>query len=89
MPGPPRVVTYTRSNVRSAAITVSVSATAISPRTDGSVTAKNSRTGPAPSSRAASYSSLGMRPIPASSSTVTSPVSNQVPTTPTAGSAKA
>ena len=35
-------------------IVVSVSATASSPRRPGSVTAKNSRTAPAPSTRAAS-----------------------------------
>ena len=54
MPGPPLVVTKMMSNARSAVITLSDIATASSLRRPGSVTAKNSRTGPAPSTRAAS-----------------------------------
>ena len=55
------------------AIVVSVSATAISPRSAGSVTARNSRNGPAPSTRAASYSDVGIFCTPAVSSTIASP----------------
>ena len=59
----------------------------ISPRTAGRVIAKNSFTGPAPSSRAASNSSAGMRLIPDSISSITSPISTQVPMKPTDASA--
>jgi hypothetical protein len=48
------VVTKMMSKERSAVITVSERATASSFRKPGSVTAKNSRSGPAPSTRAAS-----------------------------------
>ena len=54
VPGPPRVVSQTRSKVRSAPVTVRVSATASWGLSPGRVTAKNSRTAPAPSTRAAS-----------------------------------
>ena len=46
-------------------VVVSVSATAISPRSAGSVTAKNSRNAPAPSTRAASYRDDGIFCTPA------------------------
>ena len=76
-----------RSNERSAWIVVSVSATAISLRSPGSVTAKNSRTGPAPSIRAASYSDCGIFCTPAVNSTIASPYITQIPISPTDGSA--
>src|SRR5258708_26154565 len=86
MPGPPLVVSQTRSNSRIAPSTVSVSTTASGPRRPGSVTVKNSRTGPAPSTRAASYSSAGMPCMPARNSTMHSPNAAHVPIRPIAGS---
>ena len=52
------------------------------------MTARNSHQEPAPSIRAASYSSFGIFCTPASSITRTSPYSTQVPISPTVGSAK-
>ena len=66
---------------------MSVRHTAISPRSPGSVTARNSRNGPAPSTRAASYSDVGIFCTPAVNSTIASPKYSHVPTNPTDGSA--
>ena len=52
------------------------------------MTAKNSRTRPAPSTRAASYSEVGIFWIPARKSTRQRPNIAQVPMRPTAGSAQ-
>ena len=51
------------------------------------MTAKNSRKAPAPSTRAASYSSSGIFCTPATNSTMQSPKVTQVPMTPIDGSA--
>jgi hypothetical protein len=61
------------SKLRSAEIVQSVNATATSPFNAGRVTAKNSRTGPAPSTREASYNDRGIFCTPAMNSTKQSP----------------
>ena len=75
------------SKLASAAMTVTVTQTPISWRRLGRVMEKNSRTGPAPSSRAASYSAGSILLMPVSSSSVHRPSRTQAPITPTAGSA--
>lgn len=75
------------SKLARAAMMVTVRQTPISWRRLGRVTAKNSRTGPAPSRRAASYSAGSILLIPVTSRIVQRPSSTQAPMTPTAGSA--
>ena len=75
------------SKLRSALIVVSTNATRISFCSPGSVTAKNSRTAPAPSTRAASYSDVGIFCTPAMKSTMHSPNVTQLPIAPIDGSA--
>ena len=74
--------------MRSALIVVSTNATTSSSRRPGSVTAKNSRTAPAPSTRAASYSDVGIFWMPARNSTMHRPNVTHVPIEPTARSAQ-
>ena len=64
------------------------SAKAISALSPGSVTAKNSRTVPAPSTRAASYSERSIDCTPAMNSTTQRPIMIQAPTSPIAMSAR-
>src|SRR5664280_3553483 len=82
MPGPPRVVSHTMANTRMAPSTVSVSTTENGPRSPGNVTVKNSRIGPAPSTRTASYSSEEMDCMPETNSNMHSPKAAQVPIRP-------
>jgi hypothetical protein len=66
--GPPAVVTATVSNTWNDPITVMISTTASTGRSSGMVIRQNIRHSLAPSTRAASYMSLGMACRPANSS---------------------
>ena len=86
-PGRRGSMTKMTSKARSAPITVSVRATASSPRSPGRVTAKNSRIRPAPSTSAASYREAGIFWMPATNSATHRPVAAQAPISPTATAA--
>ena len=75
------------SKLASAAIIDTVTDTPISRISPGTVMARNSQSGPAPSMRAASYRASSIFPSPDSRSTVLNPRITQVPMIPTAGSA--
>ena len=75
------------SKLARAAMIVTVRQTPISWRRLGRVTARNSRIGPAPSRRAASYSAGSILLMPVTSRIVQRPSRTQAPMTPTAGSA--
>ena len=81
------MVTNTRSKLASAAIVVMTLAIVTSPRSAGSVTVKNFRTGPPPSSATASYSAVSTFCTPDRNSTMHSPLIAQVPMRPSAISA--